>query len=64
MERFISNQVAGVASPGGAAERSLRNVSAVARQAKTQEYEEKLHLLRTLGPGTSKILLHKTLIIR
>ena len=64
VERFISNQAAEVASPGGAVEKLLRNVFAVAKQAKTQEYEEKLHLLRTPGLGTSKTLLHKTLINR
>lgn len=37
VERFISSQAAEVVSPGGAAERSLKNVSAVAKQAKTQE---------------------------
>ena len=37
VERFISNRAAGVASPGGAVERSLKNVSAVAKQAKIQE---------------------------
>ena len=64
VERFISNRAAGVASPGGAEERLLRNVSAVAKQAKTQEYEEKLHLLRIRDAGTNKTLLYKTLINR
>ena len=64
VERFISNRAVEVALPDGAAERLRRNVFAVAKQAKTQEYEEKLHLLRIRGHGTSKTLLHKTLIIR
>ena len=64
VERFISNRAAEVASPGGAAERSLKNVSVVARRVKTQEYEEKRHLPPIAVPGPSKTLLHKTLIIR
>lgn len=64
VERFISNRAVGVASPGGAAERLLRNVSAVAKQAKTQESDEKRFLPRMPGHGTNKTLLYKTLIIR
>ena len=64
VERFISNRAAEVVSPGGAAERLLRNVSAVAKQVRIQEYEEKRHLPIIRGRGTNKTLLHKTLINR
>lgn len=64
VERSILNQAAEVASPGGAAEKSPRNVSAVAKQAKTQESGEKRSSPRMPVHGPSKILLHKTLIIR